>query len=316
MGDSKLVVVFGATGTQGGSVVEALLSHHGKYRVRGVTRNPGAHKARWLHERNVELVRADLSNADEIAAAMDGAYAVFALTNFWEPEIYLKDLALEEKQGKLLADAAASKNVKHFIWSGLDNVEHISGGRLEVPHFSGKYRVEQHIRKLANENKLKYTTFAYCGFFNTNLLSWFTAPHVGKNNEAVFSWPLRYDVAIPWFSPQNIGVAVLSALEDPDRWNHQIMRVASEYMTMQQATHILTEVTGRKFNFHRVSLSEFEKSLGNKTPAAEVAHMFEFFNRYGYFNGEDLTPLPGLQSFREWFQTTKWRGPEQPSREE
>ena len=44
---AKLITVFGATGTQGGSVVRALLKDSG-FKVRGVTRNVGSDKAKAL----------------------------------------------------------------------------------------------------------------------------------------------------------------------------------------------------------------------------------------------------------------------------
>ncbi len=42
-----MIAVFGATGAQGGSVVEALLKDPG-FKVRAVTRNAGADKAKAL----------------------------------------------------------------------------------------------------------------------------------------------------------------------------------------------------------------------------------------------------------------------------
>ena len=51
-------------------------------------------------------------------AAFKGAYAVFAVTNYWEK----MDYDLEVQQGKNLADAALESGVQHFIWSSLRNV--------------------------------------------------------------------------------------------------------------------------------------------------------------------------------------------------
>jgi hypothetical protein len=51
-------------------------------------------------------------------AAFKGAYAVFAVTNYWET----MDAKAEIQQGKTLADAALESGVQHFIWSSLPNV--------------------------------------------------------------------------------------------------------------------------------------------------------------------------------------------------
>jgi uncharacterized protein YbjT (DUF2867 family) len=56
---SKLITVFGATGNQGGSVIEQLLSDSKlsqDFKVRGITRDTSKPVARELANRGVELV--------------------------------------------------------------------------------------------------------------------------------------------------------------------------------------------------------------------------------------------------------------------
>jgi uncharacterized protein YbjT (DUF2867 family) len=56
---SKLITVFGATGQQGGSVVEALLADPAlskEFRIRAVTRDTSKPSAQALAARGVELV--------------------------------------------------------------------------------------------------------------------------------------------------------------------------------------------------------------------------------------------------------------------
>jgi NAD(P)-dependent dehydrogenase (short-subunit alcohol dehydrogenase family) len=63
-----IVVVIGATGGQGGSVVSSFLSD-GKYAVRGITRNTHSEKAKALHAKGVEVVSADLNNQSSLVEA-------------------------------------------------------------------------------------------------------------------------------------------------------------------------------------------------------------------------------------------------------
>lgn len=49
---------------------------------------------------------------------MNGASAVYAVTNYWEK----MDQELEIQQGKNIVDAAKDAGVQHFIWSSLYNV--------------------------------------------------------------------------------------------------------------------------------------------------------------------------------------------------
>ncbi|CRG82732.1 hypothetical protein PISL3812_00077 [Talaromyces islandicus] len=56
---SKLFVVFGATGQQGGALVNYIISHPDfskDFRLRGITRNSSSPAAKQLHEKGVEVV--------------------------------------------------------------------------------------------------------------------------------------------------------------------------------------------------------------------------------------------------------------------
>ncbi len=61
----ELVVVTGATGKQGGSVVSALLKD-GKFKVRAVTRDANSANAEVLKKKGVEVVQANISNKEEV----------------------------------------------------------------------------------------------------------------------------------------------------------------------------------------------------------------------------------------------------------
>ena len=68
-----------------------------------------------------------MNDKASLQKAMEGAYAVFAVTNYWEK----MDKDLEIKQGRNLADAAVAAGVKHYIWSTLSNIA--KGMSLEYP---------------------------------------------------------------------------------------------------------------------------------------------------------------------------------------
>jgi uncharacterized protein YbjT (DUF2867 family) len=67
---SKIFSVVGATGTQGQSVIDAVLQD-GKYRVRALTRNPSSEKAQTLSARGVEVVKADLNDERSLIKAFE-----------------------------------------------------------------------------------------------------------------------------------------------------------------------------------------------------------------------------------------------------
>ena len=62
------LTVVGATGVQGGSVIDSALKAGG-YKVRAITRNASSDKAKALAARGVEVVRADLNDYASLVKA-------------------------------------------------------------------------------------------------------------------------------------------------------------------------------------------------------------------------------------------------------
>jgi uncharacterized protein YbjT (DUF2867 family) len=78
MPQSELVLVTGATGKQGGPVVEALLTRG--HQVRALTRNAASPAANRLREQGVEIAVGDLTDHDSLVRAARGADAVYAMS--------------------------------------------------------------------------------------------------------------------------------------------------------------------------------------------------------------------------------------------
>src|SRR6266516_1540746 len=151
--NKKLIAVIGATGHQGGGVVRALQAS-GQFKVRALTRNPGKHR-----ELADEVVEADLNRPETLAAAFKGAYGVFLVTT---SSLEGTD---ERKQGAAAVQAAKDAGVKHVGWSTLPDVEAISGGKVNVPHYTSKAKVDCVVTEAGFANH----TFVIAPFFYQNL---------------------------------------------------------------------------------------------------------------------------------------------------
>ena len=77
---SRVVTVFGATGTQGSAVLNAILPT-GLFKVRAVTRNTDSVAARSLKKRGAEVVKADLHDVESLKEVVRGAEIVFGVTD-------------------------------------------------------------------------------------------------------------------------------------------------------------------------------------------------------------------------------------------
>jgi uncharacterized protein YbjT (DUF2867 family) len=118
MSAKKVLVIFGATGGQGGSVIKSILADPKaaqQFQIRAVTRDVSKPAAKDLESKGCETVAADLNDKASVTTALKGAYGVFAVTNYWEK----LDAELETRQGKTIADVSKELGIKHLVWSSL-----------------------------------------------------------------------------------------------------------------------------------------------------------------------------------------------------
>ena len=73
----QTILVFGATGQQGGAVASHLLKDG--WKVRALVRNLGSDQAQALGQRGIELVQGDLNQPSSLQEAMKGVYGVFSV---------------------------------------------------------------------------------------------------------------------------------------------------------------------------------------------------------------------------------------------
>ena len=117
MAKSKLVLVTGATGKQGGAVVEALLTRG--HQVRALTRNSASPAANRLREHGVEIAVGDFTDHDSLVRAARGADAVYAMSTPYE-----QGAEKETAQGITITDAAKAAGVSQTLFQkGVTAVE-------------------------------------------------------------------------------------------------------------------------------------------------------------------------------------------------
>src|SRR5207245_11748942 len=81
----KIIAVAGATGSQGGGLVRAILADpSGEFSARALTRNVDSEKAKALAKLGAEVVTADVDDIESLKRAFKDAYGAFCITFFWE----------------------------------------------------------------------------------------------------------------------------------------------------------------------------------------------------------------------------------------
>src|SRR5258706_9294346 len=82
---NQLIVVTGAAGQQGGAAARHLLK--AGWKVRALTRDVTKPAAQALAALGAELFHADNDDRASLDAAFKGAYGVFAVQNYWLPNV-------------------------------------------------------------------------------------------------------------------------------------------------------------------------------------------------------------------------------------
>src|SRR6266404_3710746 len=268
----KLIAVVGATGQQGGAAVRALQAS-GQFKVRALTRNPSKHPK--LAD---EVVAADLNRPETLRAAFAGAHGVFLVTNAWEAG---RD---ESKQALAAVKAAKDAGVQHFIWSTLPNVDAISGGTIDVPHFTDKAKVEPIVR----EAGFAYHTFVIAPFYYQNLRG-AMAPQ--KQADGTAGWALPLDPerrVIHMGDITEIGRIVVGALAQPELTGHgEHLPLVGDFLSFNEIIATLNR-QGNKFSFKQVPREVF---AGFFPGAKEVAAMLAYFEAHTYLGSDSRNAI-------------------------
>ncbi|KAK0203267.1 putative hscarg dehydrogenase [Desarmillaria ectypa] len=261
----KLIVVFGATGNQGGSVVASFLRNRA-YVVRAVTRNPDSDKAKALAANDAQVVTADMNNYRSLAKALEGAHAAFAVTDFWAMLSTLGPNGAfneEIKQGKNLADAAAATpTLEHYVWSTLPMTENTTNGAVTVPHFDSKAHVDEYIIS-SLPGLAKKTTFFWAGYYATNLAS---STSLVKNESGKYSWvlPCSPSASTPMIglTTTNVGVWIGAIVAKPEiTLPSKYVLGSVETLMMSRILELWGEVTGVETVFVQKDMEDYVASF-------------------------------------------------------
>lgn len=282
---SKLVLVAGATGNQGGAVVEALLARG--HKVRALTRNPTSSAAKRLSEQGVEIAVGDFTDRNSLICAMRGADAVYAMSTPYE-----QGTGKEIAQGITVTDSAKAAGVAHLIFSSVASADRATG----IGHFDGKYEVEKHIQA----SGVPYTIVAPVFFMENSLQPW-ALPNLRQGKLAM---ALPAGRSLQQIAVANIGAFVAAVVERGDTVFGRRFDIAGDELTGDQAAAILSKVAGREIHYEGFPPHVL------RAQGEDMTRMFQWFDGTGY--AADIVSLrrdfPEVkwQTFEEWARQQDW----------
>ena len=217
---ARIIAVVGATGSQGGGLVRAILSDPaGGFAVRAITRNPDAPAARELARLGADVVVADAEDRASLERAFKGAHGAYCVSFFWahmSPE-------REKAEASAMAQAAKRAGVAHVVWSTLEDTRQFVPlgdnriptllGHYKVPHFDAKAEADAFFATLGVP-----TTYLITSFYWDNFIHFGMGPRPGSDGVL--------DLALPMGTAKLAGIAA----EDIGKCAYGIFKRGAPYI--------------------------------------------------------------------------------------
>ncbi|CVK86410.1 related to nucleoside-diphosphate-sugar epimerases [Fusarium mangiferae] len=272
----KTMLIFGATGKQGGAVIDNILSNSpdSSFNIIAVTRNPTSRKAQALAANpKISVVEGDLDNVGAIFAKAGPVWGVYS--------VQINSDA-EEQQGKAVVNAAVQHGVQHFVYSSGDRggPERSPNNPTYVKNFAAKYAIEKHLEQQARDSvqQMTYTILRPVTFFEN-----ITTERMVSTKD------------IGWFAAQS--------LIWPEMYKNMALTLVGDELTQREADAIYYEFIGQKMALAPCPVASAVKFVLR----GSVGDMFKWFADEGY--GGDVQECraynPGLQDLRTWLEENK-----------
>ncbi len=233
------VLVYGATGSQAGPLVPALLErgHHPVV----VTRN--AANAAHLAALGATVVEADLADRARLTAISAGVDAVTLLIPF-----SATNPADALSYGRNVIDAARDAGVKLIVWNTSGPFQPESG---DAPG-GGDTRnaVAAHLKA----SGVPHIIFAPT-IYAENLLGPWTAPAVVGGNEVPYATPPA--MRIGWIASADLAALMVAGLERPELAGQLFMVSGVEVLAGPELAEAFSAALGREFHYRGIPPAEF-----------------------------------------------------------
>jgi uncharacterized protein YbjT (DUF2867 family) len=279
----KTILVFGATGQQGGSVATSLLE--AGWQVRAFVRDPDSPKSIALRAAGAELVQGTFADVSVIRAAMEGAHGVFSVqpSSGQGAELGLSDMD-EVRYGTSIADLAVECGIEHLVYSSTNA---LGGKPTGMGHFDSKAQIEGHIHKLP----IKATIVRPAAFMEMLMM-----PGFGLD-KGRFNFFMEKNQSMQFLAVEDIGKYVAAVFADCARFSGKTFEIASDSVTGGQLEAIFTEAAGHPIHYVRFS----DEVLGANPFLKKLT---ELLNEGRLAGQADLTAMrainPEIQSFGTW----------------
>ncbi|KAE8375351.1 nucleoside-diphosphate-sugar epimerase family protein [Aspergillus bertholletiae] len=296
---SKTLLITGATGKQGGSVITHLLSQGADFEILALTRDAQSNGAQKLLAKSsqIKLVEGNLDHPEDIfrqarKVTTQPIWGVFSVQTP-VPGLFREDS--EERQGKELVDLAVNNDVKLFVYTSVDRGGDASiDNPTSVPHFISKHNIEHHLINRSKGTDMQWMILRPVAFLNNFTPDFFGSIFSTSWKIALHGKPLQL------ISVADIGFFGAQAFLHPEECKNRALSLAGDELSYDDMARIFKRVTGK-----RVPLTYGFLARLLMWAFKELGVMFRWFYESGY--KADIPALkrihPGLKNFEMWLET-------------
>jgi uncharacterized protein YbjT (DUF2867 family) len=275
----KVIVIFGATGAQGGGLARAILNDpNSEFSVRAITRNQNSDKAKELAKSGAEVVEGNIDDIGSMKRALQDAYGAYFVTFFWDHFSAERETA----EAKNMAQAAREAGLKHIIWSTLEDVRKYVPlddnsmptlqGKYKVPHFDGKGEADHFFTDLGLP-----VTFLLASFYWDNLIYFGSGPKRGADGKLAITFPMG-DKKMAGISSDDIGKCAYGIFKKGPSLIGKRIGISGEHITCAEMAKSLTKALGEEVIYNEVTPEQF-RAFG--FPGADdLGNMFQFYRDF------------------------------------
>ncbi|KAF2850448.1 NmrA family protein-like protein [Plenodomus tracheiphilus IPT5] len=308
MAATKAILVTGATGKQGGAVLEQLSTHSSSadYTLLAVTRDANSSSAHRITEKHpaVKIVQ---GNLDDVPGIFQSAKAVLKEAGKAEKiwGVYSVQVSQgknvthdgEVKQGKDLIDESLKEDVTHFVYSSVDRGGNTRSfeNKTPIPHFQSKYEIEHHLLEKAGKQgeRMGWTILRPVAFMDNLAPGFPTKVFLAALRDTLQGKPLQ------WVSVEDIGLFGARAFRENEKWNGRAEGLAGSELTIDEMNGCFERVVGSAVP---ATYGFFGSTL--MYMVTEVKLMITWFADEGY--GVNIANLkkeePKLSDFETWLR--------------
>ena len=280
----RTILVTGATGRQGGAVIDALLSdpQGSPFKIYGLTRDKNSPAALRVAERGVEMISGNVADPAPIFANLTNAFdAIFSVT-------FSSGGEEEEQEAKALIDTALENKVHHFVFASVDR-----GGPAKfhidptnVPHFQSKFNIEKYLLRRTEEvtsHHMRWTILrpvTFMDMFRPGMLS-------SVMGRIVYN---AADVHLQFISVRDIGKVAADVLYNAEQFYGKALTLSAGRLNFAGIDRAFQEVVGIDMPF----------APNASYPSQDTNKMVAWMEKGGYdyeYDEENKTKF-GLMDFK------------------